>query len=86
MSPPNLRLDALLLSGMERAKGHARGRLRDALDELPVLNDASLCMTELITNARRYTTSGWARVMACGSRCPLWLTWTDVRSRPASAS
>ncbi|TDB88508.1 ATP-binding protein [Actinomadura sp. KC216] len=58
MTVPTLRFDALLLPGMERATAHARQWLQDVLGKHPALGDASLCMTELITNALRYTKSG----------------------------
>ncbi|TMQ91623.1 ATP-binding protein [Actinomadura soli] len=58
MTVPTLRFDALLLPGMDRASGHARRWLHDLLGEHPALGDASLCMSELITNALRYTESG----------------------------
>ncbi|MFB4307507.1 ATP-binding protein [Actinomadura sp. GTD37] len=43
---------------VSRAAGHARGWLRDVLGDHPVLDDASLCLSELVTNALRYTESG----------------------------
>jgi anti-sigma regulatory factor (Ser/Thr protein kinase) len=58
MTVPTMSFDALLLPGMDRAPGHARRWLRDVLGDHPALDDASLCMSELITNAVRYTKSG----------------------------
>ncbi|MFG2085912.1 MULTISPECIES: ATP-binding protein [unclassified Spirillospora] len=58
MTVPTLRFDALLLPGMDRAAGHARRWLRDVLGEHPALDDAALCLSELVTNALRYTESG----------------------------
>ncbi|MFF0517947.1 ATP-binding protein [Actinomadura nitritigenes] len=59
MTAPAMRFDALLLPGMDRAVGHARRWLRDVLGlEHPCLDDAALCMSELLTNALRYTESG----------------------------
>ncbi|MCP9955176.1 ATP-binding protein [Actinomadura madurae] len=58
MTVPTVRFDALLLPGVERAAGHARRWLRDILDGHPCLDDASLCLSELVTNALRYTDSG----------------------------
>lgn len=59
MTAPTMRFDALLLPGMDRAVGHARRWLRDVLGlEHPCLDDAALCMSELLTNALRYTESG----------------------------
>lgn len=52
------KFDTILMPGMERAAGHAREWLQDVLGEHPTLSDASLCMTELITSALRYTESG----------------------------
>jgi anti-sigma regulatory factor (Ser/Thr protein kinase) len=44
---------------MDRAVGHARRWLRDVLGrEHPCMDDAALCMSELLTNALRYTESG----------------------------
>ncbi|QKG26881.1 ATP-binding protein [Actinomadura verrucosospora] len=61
MTAPTTRFDALLLPGMDRAVGHARRWLRDVLGrEHPCLDDAALCMSELLTNALRYTESGRA--------------------------
>lgn len=58
MTAPTMKFDVLLLPGMDRAVGHARRWLRDVLGEHPVLDDASLCMSELVANALRYTDSG----------------------------
>ncbi|MDL4821516.1 ATP-binding protein [Actinomadura opuntiae] len=59
MTAPTTRFDALLLPGMDRAVGHARRWLRDVLGrEHPCMDDAALCMSELLTNALRYTESG----------------------------
>lgn len=58
MTVPTLKFDALLFPGMDRASGHARRWLCDVLGDHPALDDASLCMSELITNALRYTESG----------------------------
>ncbi|TDD29978.1 ATP-binding protein [Actinomadura sp. KC06] len=58
MTVPTLKFDTLLLPGMDRVSGHARRWLHDVLGEHPALRDASLCMSELITNALRYTESG----------------------------
>ncbi|TDD76227.1 ATP-binding protein [Actinomadura darangshiensis] len=58
MTVPTVRFDALLLPGMERAAGHARRWLRDVLGAHPCLDDAALCMSELVANAVRYTRSG----------------------------
>lgn len=58
MTVPTAKFDALLLPGMDRAPGHARRWLRDVLGDHPALDDASLCLSELITNAVRYTKSG----------------------------
>jgi anti-sigma regulatory factor (Ser/Thr protein kinase) len=58
MTVPMMRFDALLLPGMDRAAGHARRWLQDVLRDHPALDDASLCMSELVANALRYTGSG----------------------------
>ncbi|TYB44837.1 ATP-binding protein [Actinomadura chibensis] len=58
MTVPTLKFDALLLPGMDRAAGHARQWLRDVLGDHPALDDAAVCMSELVTNALRHTDSG----------------------------
>ncbi|MFF4235479.1 ATP-binding protein [Actinomadura geliboluensis] len=58
MTVPTVRFDVLLLPGMARAAGHARRWLQDVLGDHPALDDAALCMSELVTNAVRYTKSG----------------------------
>lgn len=58
MTVPTLRFDTLLLPGMDRAAGHARRWLQDVLGDHPALDDAALCLSELVTNALRYTKSG----------------------------
>lgn len=70
MTVPTVRFDALLLPGMDRAAGHARRWLHDVLGKHPALDDAALCMSELVTNALRYTESGrdgQIRVEVCHS-------------------
>ncbi|MBT2210024.1 ATP-binding protein [Actinomadura sp. NEAU-AAG7] len=58
MTLPALRFDTLILPGADRAAGRARQWLRGLLGEHPALGDAALCMSELVTNAVRYTESG----------------------------
>ena len=58
MTVPTLRFDTLLLPGMGRAVGMARRWLMDVLENHPALDDATLCTSELLTNAIRYTESG----------------------------
>jgi anti-sigma regulatory factor (Ser/Thr protein kinase) len=52
------RLEGMLVPGVERAVGDVRRWLRGILDGDPRLYDCTLCATELMTNALRYTDSG----------------------------
>ncbi|WP_344901153.1 ATP-binding protein [Actinomadura meridiana] len=53
-----MKFDVLLLPGMKRAVRHARQWLEDVLGLHPALTDATLCMSELVSNALLYTESG----------------------------
>jgi anti-sigma regulatory factor (Ser/Thr protein kinase) len=54
-----MRFEALVVPGVERAVAGLRRRLRDLLGAgHPALEDAELCLSELTTNALRYTDSG----------------------------
>lgn len=54
-----MRFEAIRIPGAERAVSHVRRWCLDQLgDDHPVLDDALLCLSELVTNAMRYTDSG----------------------------
>ncbi|GAA2458022.1 ATP-binding protein [Actinomadura vinacea] len=52
------RLEGMLVPGVERAVGDVRRWLRDFLEDDPRLYDCTVCVSELMTNALRYTDSG----------------------------
>ncbi|MBW8483621.1 ATP-binding protein [Actinomadura parmotrematis] len=53
------RIEVLRVPGVERAVGHVRRWLRDVAGPgHPALDDCTLCASELVTNALRYSASG----------------------------